>query len=240
MRILLALGLFLPTGAARADDPARDAVDRAIAAVGGEEKLRALKGGVWKTSGVFQGKPSRAEFRGELPGKFRIDSTRVVDRSPVRHSRIVDGDKGWVVEGGAVREMTRAEVEGVRTTFYHKQLATTLLPLKDKETTLTPGGPADVNGKPAVAVVAARKGFPDVTLYFDPATGLLVKTATTDKAAATGKARRVELEFSDYKEFDGIRLATRTKTYHDGQLFLEAEITEFKATTAHPPGTFKP
>lgn len=56
----------------------------------------------------------------------------------------------------------------------------------------------------------------------------------------TGKDRKVELEFSGYKEFGGIRLATRTRTYHDGKLFLEAEITEFKAADAHPPGTFEP
>lgn len=240
--VLPALGLaaFLAPGPADDTDQARAAVDRAIAAIGGEQKLQGLTAGTWKTSGVFQGKQSRAEFRGELPGRFRIDSTRIVDGKPVVFSRILDGDKGWVVEGEAVREMTPAEVEGVKTTFYHKQMATTLLPLKDKGCELKLVGPADVNGKPTTAVRAARKGFPDVTLHFDSATGLLVKTELTDKNPMTGKDRKVELEFGEYKEFDGVRMATRTKTYHDGKLFLEAEITEFKGAKSLPPGTFKP
>src|SRR5438046_6007532 len=63
MRAFFLAGLFAIVGVAKSDEPdqAKAVVDRAIAAIGGEEKLRDLKGGVWKTSGVFQGKQSRAE-----------------------------------------------------------------------------------------------------------------------------------------------------------------------------------
>lgn len=235
---LLAVMLVAVAGPARADDEAAAAVDRAIQAIGGATKLAALKGGTWKTSGTVRGKPSRAEFHGELPGKFRIDSTRPVDGKPVRFSRVINGDKGWVVEGDKSRPMTAEELAGVRSSFYHKQLATTLLPLKDKGCKLATVGPAEVNGKPALAVKASRPGFPDVTIYFDQESGLPAKTEMSDTNRVTGQGRKVELVFSDYKEFDGLRMAGRTKTYHDGKLFLDTELTEFRRAESLPPGTF--
>jgi hypothetical protein len=242
-RLLTAtLGLLIPAAGA-ADDAAeaRAVVDRAVRAAGGADKLAALTAGTWKTNSFVQGRPSQAEFRGELPGKFRLDGTRTVDGKEVPFRRIVDGDKGWVVTGGDVRPMTPAEIEGVKSTFEHKQLATTLVPLAGKDYTLTLLPPADLNGRPAQVVKAARAGRPDLKLYFDPSTGLLAKTETTDTAPATGKPRKVELEFSDYREFDGIKLAGKTKAYHDGELFIETELTEFKAAKdGLPPGSFRP
>lgn len=242
MRTLTAAVLLAAVAAARADDAGKAAVvvDRAVKLIGGEKKLADLKAGVWKTAGQVQGRQSRAEFHGELPGKFRIDSDRVIDGKPARLSRIVDGDKGWVVEGDTTRPMTKAEIDGVRSSFYHKQAATTLIPLKHPDCRLTSGGRVEVNGKPVDVVRAARKGFPELTLYFDAETGLLAKSEMTDTDARTGRPRKVELEFAAYKEFDGIKMASRTKTYHDGKLFLEVEITEFKGAAGLPAGTFAP
>lgn len=187
---LIAAAALFTGPAARADEKAAAAVDRAIRLIGGEEKLADLKAGIWKTSGQVQGKPSRAEFHGELPGKFRIDSTRVVDGKPVRFSRVVNGEEGWVVLGDKAVPMTPAEVEAVRVSFYHKQAVTTLLPLKHPDCKLTAAA-ATVNGKPATMVRAARKGYPELTLYFDAATGLPVKSEMTDgdRAAAEGGRR---------------------------------------------------
>jgi hypothetical protein len=236
--------LLLLAAVAPADDAddARALVDRAVRAVGGDPKLRALTGGTWKTNSTVQGRPSQAEFRGEIPGRFRHDGTRVVDGVPVPYSRIVDGDKGWVVTGGEARPMTPAELAGVRSSFEHKQLATTLLPLLGKDYTLQTAGQAVVGGRPVSAVKASRPGRADLTFYFDPETGLLTKSETTDTSPATGKARKVELEFSDYRDFDGVKLAGKTKAYHDGELFIETELTEFRAAPPGglPPGSFRP
>ena len=43
---------------------------------------------------------------------------------------------------------------------------------------------------------------------------------------------------SDYKEFDGVKMASRTKTYHDGQLFLDTELVEFRRADSLPGKTF--
>jgi hypothetical protein len=226
----------------RADDQAqaRAVVDRAIEAVGGADAIGDVKAGVWKTNGTFKGRPSKGSFHGELPGKFRIDSERAVGGETKIVSRIVDGDKGWTVEDGKATPMTAAEIAGVRNGFYHKQLATTLVPLTDAKTKLSVAGAGQVNDKPVVTVKASREGFPDVLLSFDTQTGLLAKSEMTAKNEAAGKDRKVEIFFAEYKDFGGFKMASRSKTLHDGEPFIETEITDFKAVKSLPPDTFKP
>ena len=242
-RFLAAVAVAVAAGwAARADEPAeaRKVIDRAVDQVGGAKKLKDLTGGVWKTNGTVRGNPSRADFSGELPGKFRIDSTRVVDGEKVLYSRVVNGDKGWVIEGEKVTPMGEAEIAGVKASFYHKQAATTLVPLTDKEVELSVAGKLTLETKTVTVVKAARKGFPDLLLSFDDATGLLVKSEMTDKDAKTGKDRKVEIEWGNYKEFDGIKMASKNRTYHDGKLFIDTEITDFKGAKNLPPERFQP
>ncbi|MFO0848467.1 MAG: hypothetical protein U0871_07920 [Gemmataceae bacterium] len=220
------------------DPAARQLVERALAGIGGKGKLDAMKAGVWATNGTVRGNPSRAEFKGELPGKFRIDSTRQIDGRPVRYSRIVDGDRGWVVEGEKARPMSADELAGVRTSFWHKQATTTLLPLLEKDVALARVPAAVVNGKTVAGVRAVRPGFPPLDVYFDPDSGLVARSVMTDPAAAAGRPKVVELVYEGHKEFDGVKMPARTKTYHDGKLFLETELTDFKRSAGLPPGTF--
>lgn len=160
-----------------------------------------------------------------------------MDGKPTRYSRVVNGDKGWVIEGDKVRPMAAAEIAGVRESFYRKQIATTLIPLTDKACKLSAAGRA-VAGRPATAIRASQAGFPDVTLYFDQETGLPAKTEMTGRDPAGGRGRKVELVLSDYKEFDGVKMAARTKTCYDGRLFLDTELVEFRRADALPGKTF--
>ncbi len=226
----------------QADEPveARRIVERAIAAIGGGKNLEALKGGVWKTSGTVRGNPSQAEFHGELPGKFRIDSTRVVDGKSVRYSRIVNGDEGWVVQGTAIEPMTAAEIAGVKASFYHKQAATTLMPLKEKDVVLSVVGKVAIEAGKGTQIQVARKGYPNLVFTFDDKSGLLVKSEMTDKDPRTLADRKVEIEWKNYKTFDGVKMASQTKTYHDGKLFIDTEILDFKAAGRFPEKTFDP
>ncbi len=239
-RYLSAAVLLLVGQAAIADDGARKVVDRAIDAVGGAKKLADLTGGVWRTVGTFQGRPSRADFSGQLPDKFRTDSTRLAEGKKTRYSRIVNGEKGWVIDGDQVRPMTAAEIADVRSSYYHKQAVTTLIPLTENAVRLSLAGKATHEGRPVTQVKAAREGYPDLLLSFDDRTGLLVRSEMTVKSERTGKPRKVVLELSGHKEFGGIKLPGRTRTYHDGELFLDTETVEFKAASNLPQKTFTP
>ncbi|MFO7693569.1 MAG: hypothetical protein R6V57_10835 [Vicinamibacterales bacterium] len=76
-------------------------------------------------------------------------------------------------------------------------------------------GTADVNGKPAYRVVATPKAGSPQTLYFDPDTGLLVRTETTVNSAAG--AVDVVAEPGDFRKVDGILLAFTSRMKLLGQ-----------------------
>ncbi len=44
--------------------------------------------------------------------------------------------------------------------------------------------------------------------------------------------------FSDYKDFGGIKKATKVSTKRDGEDFLEGEVTDFKVLDKVPAETF--
>src|SRR5262249_46250774 len=96
------------------------------------------------------------------------------------------------------------------------------------------------NGRPVTQVRAARRGYPDLLLSFDDESGLLVRSEMAVKNERTGKTRKVVLELSGHKEFGGIKMPGRTKTFHDGKLFLDTETVEFKRVSSLPEGTFAP
>jgi hypothetical protein len=47
-----------------------------------------------------------------------------------------------------------------------------------------------------------------------------------------------ETIFSDYKELDGVKIATKLEAKRDGQTFQEMTVTEFKALDKVDPKTF--
>src|SRR5262245_20836517 len=96
-------------GAARAGEKEdiRALVDAALAAKGGEKSLNALRAAVWKSEGERPGRTTRAALAGQLPGQFRLESERTVDGKTTLFVKIINGDKGWVLDGGKYRTMSR-------------------------------------------------------------------------------------------------------------------------------------
>jgi hypothetical protein len=171
---------------------------------------------------------SLATLYGQLPDKFRLESERTTDGETTRFVKVINGQRGWVVEGGKVRAMTAEEMAQTRETFYHKHLDTTLLPLKDKEVELASLGESTVGGRAALGLRVRRPGRPDLKLYFDKQTKLLLKSEMTTKVRDGGKGTRLEYVYSDYRDFDGIKL----KRFADGKPVGEVELVEFQPRTS--------
>ena len=54
--------------------------------------------------------------------------------------------------------------------------------LRDADFQLSPAGEVKVNDRPALGLRVSRKGWPDVNVYFDKESGLVVKAATREGA----------------------------------------------------------
>ena len=47
-----------------------------------------------------------------------------------------------------------------------------------------------------------------------------------------------ETTYKDYKDFDGIKKATKVESKRDGETFMKSEVTEFKILEKVDPKTF--
>jgi hypothetical protein len=221
-----------PATTARADDKDPQAVlDKAIKALGGEEKLKKAEAISWKTKGTINFGGNENEYKGLATTKgldhYRRESEFEVNGEPRKFIMVLAGDKGWMKFGEEPREMEGDALANQKRGAYLEVLPTTLVPLKGKEYKLEAAAEEQVDGKPAAGVKVTGPDGKDFTLYFDKESGLPVKLVARI-AGFQGDEVTQETTFKDYKEFEGIKKATKVESKRDGQDFIKSEVTEFK------------
>jgi outer membrane lipoprotein-sorting protein len=223
----IAVGLTLMTLlSARADDAAdaRTLIEKAIKASGGKDKLAKFKAQTFSEKGTYygagQGQPYTGKYAVQFPDKFRMEIKDVF-------TIVFAGDKGWIKFMGETKDMTKEQLANQKEST-EAQYATTLLPLEDKAYTLTMLPEIKVDGKPALGVKAAKKGMPDVSLYFDKATSLLVKYSFRTKSEEEKKEVTQDVYLSDYHEVQGIQISKKVVIKRDDKQFVESEVADVK------------
>src|SRR5262249_14388074 len=137
------------------------------------------------------------------------------------------GDKGGAKVGTETKEMSKDELaEGKEEGFAGG--GGTLVPLKDKQFTLGTIGATKIHNKTAAGVKVSSKGHRDVDLYFDKETYLLVKSETQVKLEGSDQEVTEESFFSEYKEVQGTKQATKFTIKRAGKLHVEGEATEIQ------------
>ena len=90
---------FVGTLRAEGDKSATAVIDKAIKALGGEDKLKAIKAASWNGKGTLTFGGADTEITStttiEDPGRFRQDWEAVIMGTRVNGSTILSGDKGW-------------------------------------------------------------------------------------------------------------------------------------------------
>ena len=100
---------------------------------------------------------------------------------------------------------------------------------QDKVYKLVPRADDKVDDRETAVVSVTRKGFPDITLYYDRETGLLAKSSTRVKAADQGFKEVVqEVWYKDYKESEGVKFPSKLVIKRDGKEFVESEVSELR------------
>jgi hypothetical protein len=220
---------FVFATAAKADDAdqARAIVDKAIKAIGGEDKIAKFKAHTWKNKGTWYGMgdgvPYTALYAVSWPDRFRFE----VEGGFMTY--VIDGDKGWVqAMGGETHEFTKEEMAEQKEVLHHGWV-TTLVPLKDKAFTLSLLGDTKVADKPAVGVKVSCKDRRDVNLYFDKDSGLLVKSDNKIKVPEEGnKEVNQESFYDDYRQTEGAWVAMKITQFRDGKKYAEGENFDLK------------
>jgi hypothetical protein len=236
---VLASGLSSPV---RADDKdAQTILDKAIKALGGEDKLGKVHAATWKSKGkIYFGGSENSftsqatmdgldHYRGEFEGEFMGNTVKGVS--------VLNGDKGWRDFGGMNMDLDKDGVANEKRNVYLQIVPATLVPLKGKTFKIEAAGEEKVDGKPAVSLKVTGPDGKDFKLYFDKESGLPVKQVAK-VVGFMGDEFTQETTFGNYKEFGGIKKATKIESKRDGEKFLEQEITEFKVLDKVDPKTF--
>jgi hypothetical protein len=234
--------LALP-GLATADD-AKDVqaiLDKAIKALGGEEKLAAVKAATWKSKGKVSFGGNDGDFTSQATlqslDRFRQEFEGDFNSNKVKAVVVLNGDKGWRQFADMTVELDKDALANQKRVVYLAMVPTTLVPLKGKEFKVGKAVEEKVDGKPAIGLEIVGPDGKDFKLYFDKESGLPVREVAKVKGLQ-GEEYEQETNFGNYKEFDGIKKATKIDTKRDGVKFVESEITEFKVLKEVDPKTF--
>jgi hypothetical protein len=217
----------------RADDQAdlKAVIDKAVKAMGGQEKLAKHQGVTIKSKGKVSINGMEFEFTAEShvqpPTKNRVQIDGDFNGMKFTQIRISNGDKGWVSAMGMVTEMGEDELANAKDDLYAGWVAS-LVPLNDPTFKLAPLGESKVSDRPVLGVKVSHKDQKDVNLYFDKENGLLVKAARRAKDMMGAEVDQ-ETFFSEYKDVDGVKRWKKLTIKRDGNTFLEMEATDIKA-----------
>jgi hypothetical protein len=229
------------SGPARADDKDATAVlDKAIAALGGAEKLAKAGTATWKNKGTItlgdNDNPVKITVTIQGLDHYRSEFEGTFNDNEVKGLTVVFGDKGWRKFGDDTTALDGDDLANEKRRIY-LLVAASVLPLKGKGFKVESVTEEKVGDKPAVTLKMTGPDGKDFTISFDKASGLPVRMAATVKGFQ-GEDYTQETTYSDYKDFDGIKKAAKFESKRDGMKFVAMELVEFKTLDAVPPGTF--
>jgi hypothetical protein len=231
--ILVATACLSVSGpAARGDDKdATPIIDKAIAALGGEAKLAKAATATWKGSGTitFGENESPVKTTTTVDGleRHRGEMELEINGMPVKGVTVLNGTKAWRKFGDNSQTLDEDRVAATRQSAYLQAVAMTILPLKTKSFKVEAGPDEKVGDKPAAVVKGTGPDGKTFTLYFDKETGLPIRMAAT-VMGFQGDDVKAETNYSDYKEFDGVKRATKVESKRNGDPFIKMEYSEFK------------
>lgn len=226
---LLLCGFCVPVYSAEGD--ASGLIDKAIAALGGEAKLSQGKGMMWKTKGTISFGDNNSEFTGETTtaglDRIRQEFEGDFGGNKVKGVTVLQGNQGWRRFGETTMQMDADGVANEKRSVYLQVVPVTLLPLKGKDFKVESAADEKVDGSDAAVVKVTAPDGKDFKLYFDKKTNLPVKSVATVRGFG-GEDFSQETTYADYKDFGGVKKATKVDSKRDGAAFLKTELTEFK------------
>jgi len=206
-------------------------LDRAIAAKGGLDKLRALKTIVATQTQASQ-RPEGATMVEttnyiQYPDRFRVEAPEMVQG--------YDGKSSWMKDRRGVHEAAEAQAREAAASLRRDVVA---LLVAAKDGALTPRILPDVKdaeGNVSHALELSARDLNPVILYVDPESGLIRKRMYT--ADAPGRPV-IEEQFFDYRAVDGVQIAFRA-TQKVGPLSVERKVIDVKLNTPLDAALFK-
>ena len=230
--------LFVGTGGAHADDnDAKSILEKGIKALGGEEKLSKADAFSWKGKGTISFGGNENDFTVEMTIKGLDRYRREFGNDQFNGVVVLDGGKGWRKFGENGGELEGDALANEKRNVYLNVVPITLVALKGKGFKYEAGGEEKVGDKPAAVLKVTGPDGKDFTLYLDKESGLPVKLVAK-VLSFQGDEYTQETTYADYKDFGGIKKATKLVIKRDGEPFQNWEVTDFKVLDKVDDATF--
>ncbi|HXY33890.1 MAG TPA: hypothetical protein VEI07_06655 [Planctomycetaceae bacterium] len=222
---------------------AKEVIDKAVNALGGEAKITALEGKIVETKA--KGKVNFGGNEGEIStttitmglGKYRQDFKGDLGGNEIKGVTVMDGDKAWRKFAGDTSKLEDDQLANQKRAVYLSLVPAVILPLKGKDFKVESTKEEKVDNKPAVALKIVGPDKKDFELFFDKETGLPVKMLATVNGFG-GDEFTQETTYGKYKDFNGVKRATKIENKRNGEKFLDIEITDIKVLDKADPKTF--
>jgi hypothetical protein len=210
LRCLLAVGLLMSLApfAAAQDDEARALalVKKAVAAQGGYDKLSQKVASHRKTRGVFHADKFTftGESYGDLGNRRKIVLSGDQDGQSSTRTLVMEDGKGWISFDGFTVDLDDEFLQRLERSAHADKVSGLVTLLRDKGYKLSTLGEVQIKDRPALGVKVEKEGMPDVQLYFDRATGLLVKSANKTKDSEGAGEVLQEVYYTDYQWYSPV------------------------------------
>lgn len=230
--VVAGLSLTL-TGAARADNArAKELIEKATTAHGGEAELKKLESHSLKMKGAVHVMGMELAFTADASSqgtdRRRIDIEVEVMNQKIQVTNVFNKDKGWVktTVGGKddIKEMDKDQLTEAREQS-HANSVVGLLPLKDKAYSISVVGDDKVGNSEVTVVRISRKDYRDVSLFIDKKSHLILKHETRVKDEQSGQEVTEEGFYLNYND-KGLRQPKKISVKRDGKVFVEADVLE--------------
>lgn len=229
------VGLLLAgSPAARADDAdakkAKEIISKAIAATGAKDDGKPVNM-TWKDTGAVTIGGMKidyaADFAFRSPDALRFEMTAEVMGMKFKITHVINGDRVWDGMDGKIEEVKDEKKDHSKGMAYQLWVVS-MVPLNhDPAFKLSTVVGKKVNDKPTTGVLVERKDRPVVTLYFDDASGLLVKSEMNIKDEFQGwKEVLEEAYYDDWQEAGGRKVFTALRVVRDGKPFIESKLSD--------------
>ena len=240
--MLVSAAVSLVAASTRADEAqVNQVLDKAIKALGGEEKLSKAEACTWKTKGKLSigGNDNDFSSGATVQGLDHYQSTfeGEFNGNKMKGLAVVNGEKGWRKFGDQNMDMDGDAIKNEKRNIYLTVVPATILPLKSKAFKVQSAADENVSGKPAAVLKVTGPDGKDFTMYFDKESGLPVRLVAK-VVGWDGEEFVQDSTFSDYKDFGGIKRSAKVSVKRDGETFVESEVTDFKVLETVPTETF--
>jgi len=232
-KLLLAVcaaGFCLGAAPVPSDEEAQGVIERAIKAHGGADRLSRVRADRVASKGVLIVNGAETPFTSEttvqLPGQLR-NVIHLQGEHKTTFVQVLNGDNVYFTIDGQPQKADDQLAAELRQALLLNQAVRLTPLLTDRAFTLESLGEVKVGDQPCLGVKASMKGRPDVRLFFDKETGLLVKT---EHALDDGAGKQVLQEemYGDFDDVGGVRRPMKVSAYRNGKKVMEAEVTDVK------------